>query len=234
MFTLKTHRLATVDSTNLEARRLVVAGEGGPLWITSAEQTAGKGRLGRNWVSKPGNFYGTLLWPTIAPQNALAQASFAAAIAVHQTASKFVNPERIALKWPNDCLLGGAKFCGILTEGIAPGLLAIGIGINIAHVPDDLPYAASRLENSNVESVFEKLQLNLSNNLAIWNEGQGFESIRQEWMARCPHLGKAVNVDGVAGHFEGLGFDGALLLRLTNGDCKQIYAGDVRVEYEKP
>ncbi len=231
---MRTHRLATVDSTNLEARRLVAAGEGGPLWIISAAQTAGKGRLGRNWVSKPGNFYGTLLWPTNAPQRALAQASFAAAIAVYQTASKFVTPERIALKWPNDCLLDGAKFCGILTEGIAPGVLAIGIGINIAHVPDDLPYPASRLETANVESVFEKLQLNLSNNLSIWNEGQGFESIRQEWMVRCPHLGIAVNVDGVAGHFEGLGSDGAFLLRQTDGECKQIYAGDVRLEYEKP
>ena len=96
---MRINRLTTVDSTNLEARRLVEAGERGPLWIVSAEQTAGKGRLGRKWVSKPGNFYGTLLWPTRAPQNALAQVSFVTALAVHRTASEFVKPERISLKW---------------------------------------------------------------------------------------------------------------------------------------
>ena len=231
---MRINRLVTVDSTNLEAQRLVEGGERGPLWIISAEQTAGKGRLGRNWVSKPGNFYGTLLCPTSAQQSAIAQVSFVAALAVHQTASEFMNPTRISLKWPNDCLLDGAKFCGILAEVIRPGLLAIGIGINIAHVPDDLPYQASRLDMADVDSVFERLQLNLSNNLAIWNSGQGFERIRQDWVARCPHVYKTVSVDGVQGLFEGLGPDGALLLRLANGECKQIYAGDVRVEYQKP
>ena len=213
---------------------MVEAGERGPLWIVSAEQTAGKGRLGRKWVSKPGNFYGTLLWPTSAPQNALAQVSFVTALAVHQTASEFVKPEHISLKWPNDCQLEGAKFCGILAEVMAPGLVAIGIGINIAHVPEGLPYQASRLEVADVESVFEYLQLNLSKGLKIWSDGQGFEAIREQWMARCPHIGKPVSVDSVSGVFEGLGLDGALMLRLANGDLKQIYAGDIRVEYQKP
>ena len=231
---MRINRLTTVDSTNLEARRLVEAGERGPLWIVSAEQTAGKGRLGRKWVSKPGNFYGTLLWPTTAPQSAMAQVSFVTALAVHQTASEFVKPERISLKWPNDCQLQGAKFCGILAEVIAPGLVAIGIGINIAHVPEGLPYHASRLEVADVESVFEYLQLNLSKGLKIWSDGQGFEAIREQWMARCPHIGKPVSVDSVSGVFEGLGLDGALMLRLANGDLKQIYAGDLRVEYQKP
>ena len=210
------------------------AGERGPLWIVSVEQTAGKGRLGRRWVSKLGNFYGTLLWPTVAPQSAFSQVSFVAALAVHQTASEFIDPERISLKWPNDCLLDGAKFCGILCESLGAGLMALGIGINIAHVPEDLPYAASRLDAANVESVFQKLQLNLLNVLTIWNAGQGFERIRQDWMTRCPHIGKHITVEGSAGVFEGLSPDGALLLAFANGERKQIYAGDVRVEYEKP
>ena len=231
---MRIHRLATVDSTNLETRRRVEAGERGPLWIVSAEQTAGKGRLGRNWVSKPGNFYGTLLWPTAAPQTAFAQVGFVAALAVHLTASKFVSPKRITLKWPNDCLLDGAKFCGILCEGVAHDLLAIGIGINIAHVPEGLPYQAARLQGANVELVFEQLELNLSKYIDVWNSGLGFERIRQDWMAHCPYIGKRISVDGETGHFEGLGPDGALLLRRAKGELKAIYAGDVRVEYEKP
>ena len=209
-------------------------GERGSCWIVSAEQTAGKGRLGRGWVSETGNFYGTLLWPTTAPLNAISQVSFVAALAVHETASNFAKPYELSLKWPNDCLLNGAKFCGILCEVVAPQRLAIGIGINIAHVPEGLPYQASRLEVAAVESVFEHLQLNLSKGLKIWSEGQGFEAIRQQWMARCPHIGKPVSVDNVSGVFEGLGLDGALMLRLANGDLKQIYAGDLRVEYQKP
>ena len=126
-----------------------------------------------------------------------------------------------------------AKFCGILAEVIEPGLLAIGIGINIAHVPEGLPYQASRLEEADVESVFQHLQLNLSKGLKIWSDGQGFEAIRQHWMARCPHIGKPVSVDSVSGVFEGLGLDGALLLRLANNDLKHIYAGDLQVKYQK-
>ena len=126
---------------------------------------------------------------------------------------------------------GGAKFCGILCEVLSPSLVAIGIGINIAHMPDDLPYQATKLANANVESVFEKLQLNLSNYLAMWNDAKGFDEIRRQWLARCPHVGKVVSLDGVEGIFEGLGPDGALLLSLSDGIQKAVYAGDMRLEY---
>ena len=225
-------RLATVDSTNLEAKRLVEQGEGGPCWIVSAEQTAGKGRLARAWVSRPGNFYGTLLWPTNAPLTAISQVSFVAALAVHETASKFVKPSDISLKWPNDCLLDGAKFCGILCEGLGNGQVAIGIGINIAHVPEGLPYQVARLSSATVESVFEQLQLSLSKYLGIWNDGKGFDCISESWMRHCAHIGAKISVDGQAGIFKGLGPNGALLLQLPRGEVKTIYAGDVRVEYQ--
>ena len=226
------HRLATVDSTNLEAGRLIAAGERGPLWIIAAEQTSGKGRLGRHWVSKPGNLYSTLLWPTQAPASALSQISFVTAIAVHQAASAFAAPSAITLKWPNDCLLNGDKFCGILAEVLAPGLAAIGIGVNIGHVPEDLPYKAARLEHADVESVFEKLAASLSHWLEIWNDGTGFSTIKTAWEARCSHIGSRVSVDGAAGIFEGLGPNGAMLLRSAKGESRLIYAGDVRVEYQ--
>jgi BirA family biotin operon repressor/biotin-[acetyl-CoA-carboxylase] ligase len=229
---LRILRLATVDSTNLEAIRLAEIGERGPCWIVSAEQTAGKGRLGRAWVSESGNFYGTLLWPTIAPLTAISQVSFVAALAVHETATKFSDGATISLKWPNDCLLDGAKFCGILCEGLGNGLVAIGIGINIAHVPERLPYQVARLCNATVESVFKQLQLSLSKHLEIWNDGNGFDRIRKDWMQRCPHIGTKISVDGQAGTFTGLGLDGALLLQLPGGEVKTIYAGDLRVEYQ--
>ena len=225
-------RLPTVDSTNLEARRKVEQGERGPAWIVSEEQTAGKGRLGRHWVSKRGNFYGSLLWPTAAPLSTVPQLSFAAAVAVHNTASEFAGSERVSLKWPNDCLLDGAKFCGILCENLGNGLVVLGIGINIAHVPDGLPYSASNLSTADVESVFKLLQLNISNSLNIWNNGDGFDAIRHAWMERCPHIGSAISVNGTHGTFMSLASDGALVLQTGSGEVKLIYAGDVRVEYQ--
>jgi BirA family biotin operon repressor/biotin-[acetyl-CoA-carboxylase] ligase len=183
-------------------------------------------------VSRPGNLYCTLLWPTMAEASHLSQLSFVAAVAVHDTATSFASPGAISLKWPNDGLLHGAKFCGILAEVIAPGLVAIGVGINIAHVPEGLPYKAARLAGADVESVFQHFAASLSKWLEIWDEGRGFAAIARAWEARCPSLGKAITVNGLAGTFKGLGPDGALLLRLESGQTHAIYAGDVRVEYD--
>jgi len=228
----------TIDSTNIEARRLATAGEAGPLWILAAEQTQGKGRMGRAWVSKPGNLYATLLWPTRAPQNTLSQLSFVTALAVHQAASNFANSANITLKWPNDCLLNNAKFCGILAESIPPNLVAIGIGVNIALQPQGLPYPVTRLEVATVDSMFEALSLSLSNYLQIWNDGAGFNKIAAAWQTRCPSIGKPITIEApteaLHGIFHGLGPDGALVLRLANGQVKSFYAGDVRIGYDTP
>lgn len=171
------------------------------------------------------------MWSTTAPQSALSQLSFVASLAVHACASKLESPDAITLKWPNDCLLNGEKFCGILCEVIALDLVAIGIGINIAHVPDDLPYKVSKLTTATVESVFEILQSSLSNYLEIWQNGQGFSRIRQLWMAHCTHLGQTVRINALSGTFEGLASDGAMQLRLKDGSLKALYAGDMRLEY---
>ena len=223
------HHHATIDSTNLEAHRLAAIGETGPLWIVSAEQTMGKGRLGRQWVSKPGNLYATLLWPTAAPQNVLSQLSFVAALAVHGAASHFAAPSTITLKWPNDCLLNNAKFCGILAEAIKPNLVAIGIGVNIAHHPEGLLYPVARLESATVDLMFEALRLSLSNYLQIWDGGNGFPKISAAWQTRCTSIGKPITIENQSGIFEGLGQDGALCLRLANSELKSFYAGDVRL-----
>ncbi|WP_196502737.1 biotin--[acetyl-CoA-carboxylase] ligase [Aestuariivirga litoralis] len=231
---MRIERLSSIDSTNLEAQRRAVAGEPGPLWLVAVEQTAGKGRLGRTWISKPGNLYSTLIWPTAAALRDLSQLSFVAALGVSDAASKFAPANSVSLKWPNDILLNGSKFCGILVESLKPGLVAIGIGINIAHVPDGLPYKAEKLTGAADDTVFEQLNLSLSYWLKIWDEGEGFAAISAAWESRCHHIGKAVSVDGLQGTFKGLGPDGALLLEKSTGETKPIYAGDVRVEYQAP
>lgn len=227
----------TIDSTNTEARRLSENGERGPIWIVADEQTAGRGRLGRQWHSEPGNLYSTLLFPCNAPTAKLSQISFVAALAVHDVATTFVKDANITLKWPNDCLIDGAKFCGILSEVLAPGRIALGIGINIAHAPKDTPYAATHLKGTTVKAAHEVLSASLQKWLNIWNNAQDFETIKFAWESKALNLGKVVSVDtGRAirqGIFKGLGDDGAMILTQSDNTEITIHAGDVRVQKTK-
>jgi BirA family biotin operon repressor/biotin-[acetyl-CoA-carboxylase] ligase len=220
-----------IDSTNAEARRLAEAGERGPLWIWSDEQTGGRGRHGRAWVSEPGNLYVTCLFETAAPATAAAQISFVAAIAVHELVSGLLSQPVFFLKWPNDVLMGGAKFCGLLAEVVDtnPTRIALGCGINLAHAPSGTPYPVAALGRQfTPDSVLQKLAVSLWHWLEIWDEGRGFPTIRSAWLERAAGVGKEVSVEGVSGRFEGLSADGALLITLADGTQRQIHAGEVR------
>ncbi|MFT3986808.1 biotin--[acetyl-CoA-carboxylase] ligase [Aestuariivirga sp.] len=227
-----------IDSTNAEARRLTQAGEAGPLWIVADEQTGGRGRLGRSWVSEPGNLYATLLFSTSAGPEAAAQVSFVAALAVHEAVSTLLPHRHTAIKWPNDVLVDGAKICGILAEvaGNAPVVLALGCGLNIAHFPEGTPYPVTSLvtegASAAVPEVFEALDASFSRHLAIWNDGAGFGHIRKLWEQNAIGLGEAVTIHSgdqqISGLFDGLALDGALIVSLANGTHRTIHAGDVR------
>src|SRR5579863_2479673 len=108
-----------IDSTNAEALRLMRQGERGPLWIAAERQSAGRGRRGRSWISVPGNLHASLLLTDPGPAELWPQLSFVAALAVHDAVVERAAEIRpmLELKWPNDLLLGGAKFAGILIEG---------------------------------------------------------------------------------------------------------------------
>ena len=110
-------RFDEIDSTNEEARRLAEAGESGPLWITAARQTAGRGRRGRTWEVADGNLAATLL---LRPGSAARRMGAAFLRRGHRrrpTWRRISRPmPRIALKWPNDVLADGRKLAGILLE----------------------------------------------------------------------------------------------------------------------
>lgn len=228
-----------IDSTNAEARRLAESGETDPQWIVADEQTAGRGRLGRSWVSAPGSLYATYLMPVSGGPAAAAQLSFVAALAVHDVVSQVIGASaRAAIKWPNDVLVNGAKICGLLAEvvGTAPARVAIGCGLNIAHAPDDTPYPVTAIHRHGakpgVAEVFGLLDACLHNRLEQWQHGSGFGAIRADWAARAIGIGGPVHVaaaDGeIAGTFMGLAEDGALIVRTPGDERKPIYAGDVR------
>lgn len=223
-----------IDSTNLEARRLTELGECGPLWLWAGEQTGGRGRLGRAWVSEPGNLYATFLFSMAAGTEAASQVSFVAALAVHDTVMALRPGLSPRIKWPNDVLIGGAKFCGVLPEvvGSNPTRIAIGCGVNVAHGPQGMPYPVTALGGGlAVEAVLRALDGNLAARLKQWEEGLGFSAIRAAWADRAVGLGGKVTATAgqaqVSGIFRGLAADGALVLETADGTRLPIHAGEV-------
>ncbi len=233
---LPVRRFERIDSTNAEALRLAAAGEQGPLWIRADRQDQGRGRQGRHWVSDQGNLFATLLLPTAAPLDIVPQLGFVAAVAVHDALSH-LDIHAVSLKWPNDVLLEGAKVCGILSEVAAttPVTVALGLGLNVAHAPEGMPYPVTSLAAHGLavtaDSVFEKLAASLGMWLKIWGEGRGFPSVRLAWLERCFGLNSPVTAQGpegpLAGYFRDLGKDGALMLETPDRKRHAIHSGEV-------
>jgi BirA family biotin operon repressor/biotin-[acetyl-CoA-carboxylase] ligase len=116
-------------------------------WLRADVQQGGRGRHGRPWVSPAGNLYASTLvrpWPGNPPPHTLAMV---AAVALDELLQAFVDPARLRIKWPNDLLVGGAKISGILLEAVDDAVV-VGIGVNLAHHPDNIDRAATSLAGS--------------------------------------------------------------------------------------
>jgi BirA family biotin operon repressor/biotin-[acetyl-CoA-carboxylase] ligase len=226
-------RHAELDSTSSEARRLAEAGEAGPVWIAADRQTAGRGRRGRAWETATGNLAATLLLRPAAPPAIIGQLSFAAALAVAETASHFAPDAVITVKWPNDVLAQGRKLAGILLEA-GPDWLAIGIGINLAQFPAGTEFPATSLAQLGIAppSSGEALTV-LAARLAHWYDvwmRDGFEPLRAAWLVRAQGLRGPIRArlpnETRTGVFEGIDASGALLLN-EQGRVRAIAAGEV-------
>ncbi len=158
----------------------------------------------------------------------VSQLGLVAALAVHDAAVAATGSAKIQIKWPNDLLIDGAKFCGILAEVLGEGRVGIGIGVNLAHAPEDAPYAVAALGAGNPAAFLQQLMGALVNRLAQWSNGEGFAATRQDWMARALGVGEAVCSGELHGLFKGLAADGALVVQSASGDEKHVHAGEVR------
>src|SRR5215472_9818936 len=227
-----------LGSTNAEALRLAHQGEHGPLWITADRQTAGRARRGRAWISPPGNLHASLLLTGPAAAEHWPQLSFVAALAIHDDKVEVPDDLKplLAIKWPNDLLLAGAKFAGILIEGEGDvNAVAVGIGVNCTRHPADTDFPATDLAAAGAsvapETLFRALSVKMLGRIAQWNAGEAFSTIRADWLARACGVGEDVRVRlterELAGRFEALDETGALVLRLPDGNVTTIAAGDV-------
>ena len=230
------HRYDEVTSTQDIAADMARAGCVEGTVVVTKSQTAGRGRIGNVWQSHSGNLLTSIvLRPDIEPAQA-GQYSFLTAVALNRMLSEMLKDSHSILnKWPNDRLVDGKKIAGILLESVLDGprfaALVIGMGVNVASSPEDktsLTALGAAQETS--ETVLVAFLANLKEVLLEFDQ-DGFAPFHEEWLDHAMNLHKTITVrlpsgtlDGV---FEGLEVDGALRLRLANGDIKVIHSGEV-------
>lgn len=147
----ETNYYDSLDSTNTKAKELAENGYPSGTFVVSEQQTAGKGRRGRGWVSPRGTdiFMTLMLKPDINPGNA-SMLTLISAMAVCNAVQN-VTGEQVQIKWPNDVVMNGKKICGILTEMSAQfdyiNHIVIGVGINVHNTdfPEEIRQTASSL-----------------------------------------------------------------------------------------
>jgi len=237
------HHFYKIGSTNAAA--MAAAAEGAPEGsvFLSEEQTAGRGRGANSWQSprSTGIYCSVVLRPTLPPSEVLAL-SLAAGLAVKsaiQQVDSRVNPD---LKWPNDLLIEGKKVCGILTEMNAEATrvryLVVGIGINVnqASFPKELPATSLRLETgsewSRVELVRALLKSLDREYRRFLQDPEARESILRRFAENSSWVqGKKVRIEENGSAFEGTteGLDGRGFLRVQTAHGMQIVlSGTVR------
>ena len=226
---VRSRRYDNVDSTNAQAHRLALAGERGPLWITAAEQTKGRGRLQRVWVSHRGNLFATLLMEAAPPHSA--ELGFVAGTAAAEAANRYLPRHSAKLKWPNDVLVSRKKLAGILVEQVVPGVIAVGIGMNLVNCPDG---ATSIQAVCGVAPQPDEMLNVIAVEMQAWVRSwraHGFAHIREAWIARADGVGEPISAltgsHRLQGIFEDLDVHGALILRDTAGNAHRVTAADV-------
>jgi BirA family biotin operon repressor/biotin-[acetyl-CoA-carboxylase] ligase len=217
--------LRATDSTNDRARAL--AGSGAPhgTLVTAGAQSAGRGRQGRTWEAPAGRALLMSLvlrdWPRLLP--------LAAAVAVADVAG--AGGGDISIKWPNDVLLCGGKLAGILVEARPQeGWAVVGIGMNVAVRPGDLPEelrdraASLELEPSALETTLAALLAALGERLAL--EAAALLAAFRE---RDALLGRGVRWQRGEGIAAGIDEHGRLLVDRADGTQAALDAGEVHL-----
>lgn len=237
----------TIDSTNTEALKQARLGADEGLCVVAGQQTAGRGRHGRVWVSeKDAGLYFTIVLRPKIEAKFMPLVTLMAGVAVHDTLVEFgLKPD---IKWVNDVLVGEKKISGILAEttetneGIA---VVVGIGINLksGNFPPEIADIATSLEANHVTATFDEVLQSLVKYLVyfygVLNSENGPGEIIDEWRKRSSYYsGKEIRVslgnETVMGTTDGLDPNGALRLRKDDGSVVVVQAGDVeRVRRER-
>ncbi len=226
-----------LTSTNDVAKREAQQGAREGTVIVAEEQTAGRGRIKRVWLSPKGSIaLSIILYPKLAYLPSLIMVASLAV--VHSIAR--VTGLKSQIKWPNDVLVNGKKVCGILIESDVKGsnvdYAVIGIGINVNLRLSDFPEISPTATSLSHELGRDVSRLDMIRCLLVETERLYLalptgQSVYQEWRDNLVTLGKRVKVSSGEATYEGVAesvaSDGSLLLRQSDGSLIKIVAGDV-------
>ncbi len=236
MITFDVRHYDSIGSTNDEALRLAREGAAHGTVVHADQQTAGRGRLSRRWLSPPGNLYLSVVLRPNLPAARTVELGFVAALAAADAIDALLPRQvRTMLKWPNDVLVHDGKIAGILLEHV-DDVLILGIGLNVLQAPSGVSYQVSTIVGcgglATVDGTRTRLLTALAEWYGIWQQ-DGFAAIRASWLARAHPTGSTLGVRVgqrfVTGDFAGIDADGALLLDTPEGRTR-IVAGDVQIE----
>jgi BirA family biotin operon repressor/biotin-[acetyl-CoA-carboxylase] ligase len=223
-----------VDSTNAIAMQKAASGSG--YVCTAEQQTAGKGRRGKAWVSPYGcNLYVSAVWEFSGGAAALEGLSLAVGIAVVEALAA-AGVTGATLKWPNDVLYDGRKLAGILLEmtgdAAGPCQVVVGIGLNVS-MPAGSAIDQPWIDVSTIDSQAAQrnkllaLLLNALLPLLAEFEQKGFRAYRDRWQSLDAFVGKEVVMmlgqQAVVGIASGVDEGGAMVVETASG--KQVFSG---------
>ena len=222
---MKIFSFATLPSTNTYAVNNFDNFENQDI-IMAESQTAGKGRKGRKWSSETGGLYFTIiLKPTEIKTENLSSLTQIMAIAVCKTVKNL--GAKVYLKWPNDVLYKGKKFCGILSEAVLKNnkcvglIIGVGININQEKIISDKPFTS-----------LAEMKIKISKTVLLEEIFKNFKSAQnknfiEDFKKLCPNFGKEIIVENKKGIFEDIDAAGRMILKTENGR-EIIMAGDVQ------
>jgi BirA family transcriptional regulator, biotin operon repressor / biotin---[acetyl-CoA-carboxylase] ligase len=232
--------LESVDSTNSHARSLLDSGAEEGSVVVASEQTAGRGRQGRVWISEKGkNLTFSLILKPDLPAELGGLISLYASLSVAEAVESLtgLTPE---CKWPNDVLLGGRKICGILSESnidggrVASTIVGIGLNVNQTLFPSDLKPSPTSMQLAtgrpyDLTAVLTALLERLESRYTDLRSAPPGTIIR-EWKNHSTTIGRNLTVrtgnQTVRGLATGLAADGGLLVQV-DGTERKISAGDI-------
>jgi BirA family biotin operon repressor/biotin-[acetyl-CoA-carboxylase] ligase len=243
-FARRIYHFFKIDSTNNVAMQLGEAGEPHGAVVLAEEQTAGRGRAGRKWLSEKsaGIHCTVLLRPQIPPAYA-PLLTLVAGLAARDACAEELNDRNLDIRWPNDLLFGGRKFSGILTEMHAEpdrvhyAVIGIGINVNQTKMPAELADIATslRIETGKPHSRLQLLIRLLRHLDRYYNQfiGEGAEPILRRFADVSTYFkGKHVKISTATETFTGItaGLEPSGVLRVARDDgrgTELILSGDV-------
>ena len=241
-FGKKIYTFETIDSTNNCARALAGCWAAEGTVVISEHQTLGKGRHGRAWQANPleNLTFSLILRPTV-PPDYLNLLPLYVAVAVAKAVEDSTGL-RVECKWPNDLLVNGRKFAGILLEGAvkenALEYVVVGIGLNVNQLKfdGDLEHRATSLRREcgreiDRPGLFRSILASLE---LYYHEiiSSNAQAILPSWLSHCTMLNKQISVSTngsiISGVVKGLSREGGLILQ-SDGSEQTLYAGDVTI-----